>query len=80
MSTIEMGTDCGPACPICKSTIWLYSVSPEDLEEYAYTTVKARCVSCGARDEFGSRLALDNVADVRERHAELAPYFVRQTA
>lgn len=76
----EMGTDCGPECVKCKSTLWVYAVQAEETDEYTYTYVKARCVCCAARDEFDSRLALDNVMDVREIHVAKAQYFVREAA
>jgi len=63
----SMGTDIGPECKACGSTLYTYRVS-----SYRHTDVAVRCASCRREFAFSSRVRLDNVADVRRHHMALS--------
>ena len=65
-STTDMGTDIGPECKACGSTLYTYRVS-----SYRHTDVSARCASCNREFAFSSAVRLDSVSEVRRHHMAL---------
>lgn len=71
----QFGTDIGPTCAHCGSTLWTYDVKTAtfycgDGELDDRSEVDARCTGCLRRMSFETRSRLDTISAIRWNHEE----------